>query len=56
MVVEETGGGNLLIYMSHTPDERIMVQRADRKDLLVCLLKAEGVDQKIIDLLDTPGG
>lgn len=34
-------GCNLVICKSHTPSERIVIERADREDLLTCLMQAQ---------------
>lgn len=37
IVGEETGGGNLRLYKTHTPGDSIVIERADLDDLMVVL-------------------
>jgi len=37
--VEESGGGNMQIYHSHTPSNSITVERADYSDLLEAITR-----------------
>lgn len=43
---------NIMISHSHTPTSRIVIERADRWDLLIALMEAQGVDPDIIKLVD----
>jgi hypothetical protein len=52
IVVERAGGGNLVIYKSHTPTERIVIERADEHDAMLALMEFLGVEPDIIRLVD----
>ncbi len=43
--------GNLVISHSHTPGNRITIERNDRWDLLRALMEAQGCDPDVIRLV-----
>jgi hypothetical protein len=51
IAVVDEHGVNLRITRVHTPLDQITIQRGDRRDLLYCLMQAEGIEDDVIRLL-----
>lgn len=52
-------GCNLAICKSHTPSERIVIEHADREDLLTCIMLAQDrrtglIDRELSETLTEP--
>jgi hypothetical protein len=52
IVVTDEDGRNIRIHKSHTPNESITIEHADRWDLLIALMRALAVDPQIIAIVD----
>lgn len=44
--LDHKGGGNMLIFKSHTPSESIVIERADIDDLIELMERVKALRQK----------